>query len=188
MREQALRTADQGLIALLAMFAGIAMVGVAYWLAHAADHPRSPGPTEALAFERMRDLAGPGAIDCGRVSSSVDPANGVSCVEAALRKGAAFRVAREGSIFENGPMWFGFTRNARGQQYLVTFATRNAFGRDAPRIDVWPCPSLRLQMADGSPGPRCDQGRYSRPTCWDQPGPVRTPNRTKPPPDRFCWP
>jgi hypothetical protein len=172
MPESPLLTADKWLIAVLASMGGLALIGLALFLATWSDDFQSSRLRLTDAFDRMRELAGPGAVDCGHVKVGADAAPAIGCVEQAMRDGRPFWMARENSFSPQDAMefhWFGFTRDQQGRQNKVIFYPPNTTGSHGI-LKVLGCPRIELHMDNGDVGPTCivrhDGKRYESPHFW----------------------
>ena len=172
MAEFALWTAGRASRAIFATAAGIALVGAAFWLAEWFDHYRAVDLTPEKAFDRMRELAGPGAVDCGQIASNKDSSEALRCLERAMREGRPFWIARENSFSSRMAMemhWLGFTRNRQGRQSLVIFYPPGSVVSDGS-LQVRGCPRIQSRLDDGGSGPTCvyymDGRRHQWPGYW----------------------
>jgi hypothetical protein len=172
MRESTLRTADNTLVAMLALLAALALVGTTWLMAYRSDRIVDRQLELVDAVERLDELAGADAVDCGRVSRFDEADAAIACVETAIRGNRSFKILREHSFARDLGMewhWHGFTRNARGRQYMVSFMPRDATGPEA-YLTVKPCVHLHSRLDNGDPGPACafvdGDVHYRYPQFW----------------------
>lgn len=174
MAEFELWTVGRASKAIFATAAGIALVGAAFGLAKWSDNYHSPDLTPEKAFARMRELAGPGAVDCGRIAVDDDPSASLRCLENAMRERRPYWIVRENSFSPNVAMefhWLGYTRSAQGRQTLVIYYPPDAYGTGAPgTLQIEPCHRIQSRLDSGQPGPTCiaymDGKRYQVPPHW----------------------
>lgn len=174
MAEFELWTAGRASKALFASIAGVFLVGMASWLADWSDYYFDPNLTQEKAFARMRGLAGPGAVDCGRIARGMDPSQLLRCLERAMRERRPYWIVRENSFSPNVAVefhWLGFTRSAQGRQTLVIYYPPAAYGPGSPgTLHIEPCHRIQSRLDNAQPGPTCiaymDGRRYQAPPYW----------------------
>jgi hypothetical protein len=166
MRESQLRAADRGLVAILSMFGALGLIGLAVLLALRQDNKAEKRLDPPHAFAQMANLAGPSAVDCGRVELTGDPTASVRCVEDAIREGRAFWMVRRNSFHPEHRMelhWYGFVRSDLGRQYVVIYYPPYSVASDSGSIATYSCPRIETHMRNGELGPTCVGGMVGPP-------------------------
>ena len=119
-------------------YASLFAAVLAVTIVHAAD-----AAPKAL-LDKLKSLAGAGAVDCGTVLFGDDSGNATECAEDAGASGKPYRLAIE---FEgpDGPAWQGAARDERGRLWAVYFDTDpSAKPGTGDTLSVVPCSSIRF--------------------------------------------